>query len=480
MSSIRPLITITILAVVGAWLYVKINEGPAVSPQGEPPAWQGEAAAGVPPLTGSGGAASEWPAGATSLPPVAAANPSATVPALPSAPATASNGVASGLPEMPAIPELPAVEPKMEDAPPAAAAPITPAALPVSIPQSRYPDQAAGSAPTGLPSDSTANVAALNPSDPSVATVASVTPPVAPPAVDVHEDISAAASGMARVGLTPQGAPSAQSAPPSNGSETGADVSAAQPAVDASISPVEPTFAAAWPGIQAALDRGELARALELLSKWHGESSLTPAEAEQVNTLLGQLAGTVVYSNEHQLEPARVVRPGETLDSIATECNVPWQLLAKINGIPAVDAVQPGQQLKVVRGPFAAVVDLDRSQLTLMLDGRYAGTFPITVPTGAAVSEGEWLVEQKQVMPMAGGVQSTYAAAQSTVDRAIVLRGEDVATGRPAADGPTLTIATAATPAGPANSAPEIRLSPQDAEELSDILSVGSRIVIRR
>ena len=29
MSSIRPLITITILAVVGAYLYVKINEGPA-------------------------------------------------------------------------------------------------------------------------------------------------------------------------------------------------------------------------------------------------------------------------------------------------------------------------------------------------------------------------------------------------------------------------------------------------------------------
>ena len=43
----------------------------------------------------------------------------------------------------------------------------------------------------------------------------------------------------------------------------------------------------------------------------------------------------MIYSTEHQLEPARVVKPGETLDTIAKEYNVPSQLLAKINGIPA-------------------------------------------------------------------------------------------------------------------------------------------------
>ena len=32
MSSIRPLVTITILIVVGAFLYVKINEGPVAPP----------------------------------------------------------------------------------------------------------------------------------------------------------------------------------------------------------------------------------------------------------------------------------------------------------------------------------------------------------------------------------------------------------------------------------------------------------------
>ena len=48
-----------------------------------------------------------------------------------------------------------------------------------------------------------------------------------------------------------------------------------------------------------------------------------------MESLLGQLAGTVIYSTEHQLEPARVVKPGETLETIAKEYNVPWQLLGE-------------------------------------------------------------------------------------------------------------------------------------------------------
>ena len=167
------------------------------------------------------------------------------------------------------------------------------------------------------------------------------------------------------------------------------------PTTPQATAPVEPAFAASWPEIQSALDQGKLPQAHELLSKWHGDPSLTPAEAEKVESLLGQLAGTVVYSTEHQLEPARVVKPGETLETIAKEYNVPWQLLAKINGIPAPDRLQPGQELKVVRGPFSAVIDLDRKQLTLMLGDRYAGTFQVTMPGGSAVNEGQWMVEGK-------------------------------------------------------------------------------------
>ena len=246
------------------------------------------------------------------------------------------------------------------------------------------------------------------------------------------------------------------------------------------------SFAESWPVIQAALERGELARAHLLLSQWYEDPSLTSAESQQVETLLSQLAGTVVYSTEHQLEPAYVVQPGETLETIAQKYIVPWQLLAKINGIPAANQVRPGQTLKVIRGPFSAVVELNRQQLTLMLDGRYAGKFPINVAPGTTLPAGEWVVEEKPALPAEQA--SPYAAAspaQPAVARSLQLR--NVTTIDPTNRGIEITIGSAPAmgmggmPSAQQPASPYlVRVAPHDADELADILSVGSPVEIRR
>jgi hypothetical protein len=46
--------------------------------------------------------------------------------------------------------------------------------------------------------------------------------------------------------------------------------------------------------------------------------------------------------------------------------------------------------------------------------------------------------------------------------------------------GPTLTIASNSAAVGPGAGATAIRVAPQDAEDLSDILSIGSRVIVRR
>ena len=160
---------------------------------------------------------------------------------------------------------------------------------------------------------------------------------------------------------------------------------------------------------------------------------------------------------------------------------MPWQLLAKINGIPAADMVQPGQQLKVVHGPFSAVVELDKSQLTLMLDGRYAGRFPITVEPGATASEGQWVVEQKLSNPSTARSRASMSASYAR-HRPRWTACSCCATNRRTAGGATISITSGpASPSGPTAVAPAaIRLSPPDAEEVADILSVGSRVTIRR
>jgi LysM repeat protein len=261
------------------------------------------------------------------------------------------------------------------------------------------------------------------------------------------------------------------------GSIAAAPPAAAAPAAAAPPTPVaQPTFAAEWPAIQTALGQQELGKAHQMLSQWYGNPSLSPGEAEQVQSLLNQLAGTVVYSTQSCLEPPYTVKAGDTLESIGKQCEVPWQLLAKINGVAAADQVQAGQQLKVIHGPFAATVDLGKNQMTLLVDGRYAGRFPITTEPNAATTEGQWVVEQKMASPSTSSAPaaSVYAVGPAPVDHVLVLRKDAANTEISITSGPTSpSTPTAAAP-------PAIHLASRDADEVADILSVGSRVTIKR
>src|SRR4029078_5868177 len=81
MGSIRPLVTITILAVVGAYLYVKINEGPAPTRAGAANSLS-HSPWGVPRWTGTKGTSLAAEGGAPTWPSTAApatpTSPSAT------------------------------------------------------------------------------------------------------------------------------------------------------------------------------------------------------------------------------------------------------------------------------------------------------------------------------------------------------------------------------------------------------------------
>jgi len=198
------------------------------------------------------------------------------------------------------------------------------------------------------------------------------------------------------------------------------------------------------------LDQKQFALALQHLSAMHQSTQLTPAERLQLNTLLDQVAGTVIYSQEHLLLDPHTVTANETLDTIAAKYQVPAGLLAKINGIDA-GQLKPGDKLKVVQGPFSAEINIEAGELTLILDGNYAGRFPVSAGPGAAAAVGSYVVQNKpglhnlQLIPQAVGAPGA----------ASVLIG---------ANNPRVAL----------------RLSPHDAEDVSSILSNGSNVVIRR
>jgi LysM repeat protein len=422
-------------AEVGEWsdapLAIGAQEAPAGSATTEPPAYAAEAAPAFVPGAASAPAAPDTPS--SDAPAWPGAEKSATPPvtiggtppsAAPPAPSAESSPVArtaetdAKIPDMPPLPEVGA------EAKPSA--PAGEAALPV----------AAAASGAAVASAASTNDAAAD----------------APPASTPTE--AAASGAVTPTPTTPtQGAPE-HATPP--GEVRGS------------------TFAAARTAVQAALDRHEFAAALQLLSAWYGDPSLTPAESAEVETLLGQLAGSVIYEGPpaHSLHDAYVVAAGETLEDVAAKFNVPWELLAKVNGISDPKTISAGQQLKVIPGPFSALVDLSERKLTLMLDRSYAGKFAIELDPASTIEEGQWQVDNKQLTPAPGGL---YAQGTGE-DRTLLLTNPADPTGQTAVvRGPG-----SADPASVQPASRIIRLKSGDVADLYDILSVGSRVTVRR
>lgn len=135
--------------------------------------------------------------------------------------------------------------------------------------------------------------------------------------------------------------------------------------------------------------------ALATLSLFYETPSLTSEQREELLIRLDPLAREVIYSPEHLLEEPHRVGGSETLMDIAQKYDVPWQLLANINGVGDPVTVLPGTDLKVLRGPFRADVDLANQELTLFLGDLYAGRFPVGIGSDPVPRSGTYTIQEK-------------------------------------------------------------------------------------
>jgi LysM repeat protein len=410
-SSLRPLATIALLAAVGVFLYMKINETETKLP----PELEDWATSSLEVGDPNMGMVDVGPpqGGATAPPPIAG-----------------------------------------DEAPPFSSAQLSPAPPAQSLP----PGDAA---PWTPPAVDAGDAAADAESSPVARTAETPALPAMPPA-------SAGAS------TTPTDAAALLAGAPAI-----TDATTESSANAAATTPPEPApsmFEAARVQAHSALDRGELAKALEILSEWYGDPSLTATEKREVEELLSQLAGSVIYEGPpaHRVAPPYFVKDGESLESIAQKYSVPWQLLAKINGIGSAGPLPTGQELKVMQGPFSAQIDLSERNLTLMLGRRYAGKFALDIDPAMDLPESEWKVDQKLLTPANPGIYS--AAGAPSEDRSLLLANAD----DPTSQAVLLRGPGSADPVSPDPKGLVIRLKAGQVEEVYDILSVGSRVTIRR
>jgi lipoprotein-anchoring transpeptidase ErfK/SrfK len=156
------------------------------------------------------------------------------------------------------------------------------------------------------------------------------------------------------------------------------------------------SFRKAWELAKKQVENGQFREGLLTLSVYHGNESLPLDYKHQLINILDYLAGEVIYSQRHMIEPPYTVGPGESLQMIAHQYRIPVRLLQNINGIRDPVAVVPGSQLKVVRGPFRAVVDLSQSEITLFAGQYYAGRIPCSFGVDPTPETGQYSVLAKQ------------------------------------------------------------------------------------
>jgi lipoprotein-anchoring transpeptidase ErfK/SrfK len=141
---------------------------------------------------------------------------------------------------------------------------------------------------------------------------------------------------------------------------------------------------------------GEILEAHALLSELYWKHA---EHRELLMDSLQQTSSAIFLTADEQFGEPHFVEYGETLESIGREYEVPWQYLARLNEVTP-EKLQAGQQLKVVRGPFGAVVDLSRFTLTVHAHGWYVRHYSIGIGRDEKTPTGKFEVQEKLENPV--------------------------------------------------------------------------------
>ncbi len=232
---------------------------------------------------------------------------------------------------------------------------------------------------------------------------------------------------------------------------------------------VQPFAVTRTAAIRAA-EAGKLREALAMLSPYYGSPELNHEETADLLDLLDALCREVIYSPRHLLEPAYTVKPTDTLASVAMEHHVTPELLAAVNGLGNSQAVIPGTKLKVIRGPFRAIVFLGQNEMAVFLNDLYAGRFPIALGQDPAPRPGTFTIAARQT-------DRTYYARNG-----VAIPGGDprnpygkvwLSFGEYAIHGTAEMVSSDLSRSGC------ISLAPLDARDVFNILTVGSPVEVR-
>jgi lipoprotein-anchoring transpeptidase ErfK/SrfK len=202
-----------------------------------------------------------------------------------------------------------------------------------------------------------------------------------------------------------------------------------------------------------------------------------PQWRNAIRQRIEQTAKQIFFDRDRHFMPAYVVQPGDQLRTIAKKYKLTYQYLERLNGVNARQ-IRPGTKLKVLNGPFAAVVDLKNRELTVHYHGYFVAKYPVGIGRDGKTPLGKHRIDDKLINP-------TYTHTDERTGRQTRIRFGDPANPlgtRWLSIGRSFGIHGTNDPhsIGKAESAGCVRMRNADAEWVYDFLIVGSEVIIQR
>jgi lipoprotein-anchoring transpeptidase ErfK/SrfK len=151
-------------------------------------------------------------------------------------------------------------------------------------------------------------------------------------------------------------------------------------------------------------DSTKMVNVRDELNKTMRTMSMSPSQDMLIKDELARMADVWLFGNtvypDDPLCDRYLVKSGDNLERIGRNNDVPYQLLMKINGIKKAANLQAGVQIKVVNGPFHAVVRRSASTMDLYVQDSYVRTFVVGLGRpGKETPTGQWQVGERLSRP---------------------------------------------------------------------------------
>ncbi len=157
--------------------------------------------------------------------------------------------------------------------------------------------------------------------------------------------------------------------------------------------------------IQQATDLARAGKIVESRDQLYSLMQRYPDSPQRlkIKKLLGDLANQWLFGDKvlagDTASSYYKVQSGDLLSRIGNRNDVPWEFLLKVNKILRPEQLRAGQTIKVVKGPFNAVISRSNFTMDVYLDDVYVKSYKVglgslkhTTPTGV------WVVGQDKLI----------------------------------------------------------------------------------